>query len=361
MNVTSLLSNPSSDLRKIAIGISLFFLWVGLTLWYIVIFDQSALVLSYNHGEANFTSITHERLLEGEKLKGEFVGEDDNLGIVSVRFEKLPRIPYHQEDRLVFRIKEKGAEEWYYENVYMSGLTFDVPFLPFGFPPISDSKGKTYQFETESLEGNHVNGVILSDRNPILVSKYQKNKEVLLSNPPKLAEFLYKKIMNSLSTVDVAYSSFIFSLPLIFYLIWISPLKKYLIIPLSTFMFVKSKLLGKKILGKKFKYFASTISSVILHWMITILVVSILIDILLLQIHNDLIYVSAVGLWLFLMYFYKKDCRASIVTGLGLLLIAPTAYELQNINTAEKASAWAFMFFSAGVVQAIFSLRKSKK
>src|SRR5690606_4297168 len=121
--IYSILKNPTSKSRKIVIAFLLFILWFALTVWYIIIFDESVLVLSYNHGEENFTSIAYDRLLEGEKLAGEFVAQDENLGIVALRFEKLPRIPWDQEDKLIFRIKEAGADTWYYTGEYMSGLT----------------------------------------------------------------------------------------------------------------------------------------------------------------------------------------------------------------------------------------------
>lgn len=301
-------------------------LWFVLTFWYIIMFDQSVLVISYNHSADNFTSITHNRLLKGQKLAGEFVAKDNNLGIVALRFKSFQRIPYKDEDILVFRLKEKGARSWYYQNQYRSGLTFDVPFLPFGFPKIADSRGKTYIFELESLKGNSFNGVALSSRRPFLVSKYQMDKSELLHNPRQLVSFLITKFSNSFYTIDITYSSTVFALLFLFYLfILIHP---RILLPNYTF---------------------------------PILIISLLIiDIVYLQVLNDLLYLFIVPLWLWVAARTKMDSQYTFGTGLFLLAFSPLFLQLNNTSAAETAGAWAFMFFVAGLIQAMGELRSAK-
>ena len=104
--------------------ILLFFLWLFLTFWYIIIFDQSVLVISYGHGKDSFAKFTNHKILRGELVSGQFVAIDDNLGIVALRFQSSQRVPYEQEDSLLFRLKEKGTSQWYYENTYRSTFSW---------------------------------------------------------------------------------------------------------------------------------------------------------------------------------------------------------------------------------------------
>lgn len=298
-------------------------IWFILTFAYIVMFDQSVLVISYNHSADNFTSSTHNRLLKGQKLAGEFIAKEDNLGIVAMRFKSFQRIPFKDEDMLVFRLKEKGQKNWYYQNKYRSGLTFDVPFLPFGFPKIADSRGKTYIFELESLKGNSFNGVALSSRQPFLVSKYQMNKSELLHNPRQLVSFLITKFANSFYTIDITYSSTVFALLFLFYL----------------FILIQPRIL-------------------LPNYTFPVLIISlIIIDIVYLQVLNDLLYLFIVPLWLWVSVREKIDSKYAFGTGLFLLAFSPLFLQLNNTSAAETAGAWAFMFFVTGLIQAMWELR----
>lgn len=301
-------------------------IWFVLTFAYIVMFDQSALVISYNHSADSFTSITHNRLLKGQKLAGEFIAKEDNLGIVAMRFKSFQRIPFKDEDMLVFRLKEKGQRDWYYQNEYRSGLTYDVPFLPFGFPVIHESKGKTYQFELESRKGNTYNGVALSTRQPFLVSKYQMDKSELLHNPRQLISFLITKFTNSFHTIDITYSSVIFALLFLFYL----------------FILLQPRIL-------------------LPHYTFPVLIIFLLIiDIVYLQVLNDLLYLFIVPLWLWVAARTKMDSRYTFGAGLFLLVFSPVFLQLNNTSAAETAGAWAFMFFVTGLIQAMGELRSAK-
>jgi hypothetical protein len=327
--------------------------WFVLTYWYIIKYDQSFMILSYNHNESNFESITHNRLLEGEKLTGEFVAPADNLGIVAMRFKSFQRIPYRNEDNLVFRIKEKGEAQWYYENDYRSGFVYDVPFLPFGFPVIANSIGKTYVFELESLKGNQVNGVALSSRDPFLVTKYQANANELKNDYIALITFAWKKFLNSFSTIDIAYSSFVFSLPLLTYLFWRSPVKGKTINTFSIFV----DRYGNKVLGKKYRYFENSSEDFVSYYVYYLIIAVILIDIVILQVYNDLLYIVIGGIWLFLTKQSKLDGKYSVIVGLLLLCLAPVYLQLNVTNTAEKSAAWAFILIVVGMISTILSAR----
>ena len=214
--------------KYILIPSLLLLFWFGLTSLYIYTFDTTLSVISYIHGKENITNNNYSKLLKGQKLIGEFVAKDDNLGIVSVKFKTFLRPAYKNEDIILFRIKEKGKDIWIAENTYRNGLMYEASPFPFGLPKIPDSKGRRYYFEIESLNGNQNNSIALSDKNQILFSKYQVNKADLLKNKTLFLDFAFKKYFNSLLTTDVRFSSIIYMIPLIFYLIWISSIGKKL-------------------------------------------------------------------------------------------------------------------------------------
>ncbi len=201
-------------------------LWVLLTILYVVNFDTSFSIWSYNHQSTDIKNLNYNLIYKGETFKGEFMAQDNNLGIVSLRFQTYIRPPYSLEDQYLFKIKESGAKNWYYQNTYRNGLIYDVPLFPFGFPQIPDSKGKTYDFEITALNTNSVNALSISTRYPVLQSKYKYSGPELLHNKKELISFLVIKFSNAFKTPDVIFTSFIYFLPFLFYLIWISFLKK---------------------------------------------------------------------------------------------------------------------------------------
>ncbi len=350
-----------NSFKKIIFGVLLFFVWILLTAWYVVIYDQSFFITFQAHQEENFIDLSHDRLLKGEKISGEFKAERDNLGIVSLRFKKFLRIPYDQEDTLIFRIKEKDSSQWYYENEYRSGLTYDVPFLPFGFPLIPDSKGKIYYFELESLRGNSVNGVVLSEREPILVTKYEADRGLVFSNLNELFNFLNEKFLRALLTIDIFYSSVIFALPLVFYFLHFTSFGKRVMEYVPKFIISRLEAFGKKLFGRKYKQTIVILSSFFYHWMLIILIVLLFFDIFFLQILNDLLYILVIFLWIIILKIYRKDRVQSFRLGIVLLIISPMALAFSNVDVAEKAAVWAFAFFIAGLIQAFLEIRKKRK
>jgi len=267
--------------KWLIIPLCLFGLWFILTLWNIIVFHQSFLIVSYSHSSDNFTQLTNDKLLKGEKITGEFIAQEPNLGIVGIRFKSFQRVAYKDEDALVFRLKEKSQKDWYYENTYRSGFIYDLPFLPLGFPLISDSKGKTYVFELQSLKGNEKNGVALSTREPILESKYQADKAELVASPITLLAFGAKKFFNSFDNIDIVYSSLLFSLPLVFYLLWLFPFAKRL-----------HKQTLQKLKKHKVKNGVVITTKITIQYIfLSILLITIVINIFTLQINNDLVYI----------------------------------------------------------------------
>lgn len=130
-------------------------------------------------------------LLKGEIISGKIKSTENNFGILLFRFAKLSNIV---SDKVVFRIKRGGENKWYYENNYKANQFQPDEYFTFGFPPISESKNKSYVFELESTSGTYKNGIGISMEEPqtALVYKYAKND---LKNANTLSSFVYKKFV----------------------------------------------------------------------------------------------------------------------------------------------------------------------
>jgi len=148
--------------------------------------------------EIKKTGKTSEHLLKGEKIVGKVVASENNLGIVLIRFSQLSAIV---TDRVAFRIKETGAEKWYFENSYNANQFQSESYFTFGFPAIGDSKNKTYIFEVVSLAGTGKNGIGLSPKKPKIAFVYKFAKEDLLS--VNIFTFIQRKLTYTLNNVDI--------------------------------------------------------------------------------------------------------------------------------------------------------------
>ena len=341
-------SLKSKVFRLVVVPLSLLILWLGLTGLYIISFDTSLSVLSYIHGRDSFTKFTYNKVLKGDKISGQFKAAENNLGIVSVKFQTFIRPPYLSEDTLVFRIKEKNAKEWFSVNSYRDGLMYDAEPFPFGFPKIANSQGKTYQFEIDSLSGNQYNSVALSDKGQILFSKYQVSKSLLLHDKKELVMFVIKKIVSSILTTDVRFSSFIYLLPLLFYLLWISPFGNKFIHPfVSRF--------------RRFLFPVNMVKYLPQYYLNWIMILIVLLDIFIIQLTNDVVYLVMIGLWIAILSAYKLTSKTTFLFAILLLCMPPYFLVFKDSSTAEKADVWAFMFLIAGVIQALMELKSPEK
>lgn len=339
-------------INKNLIFISILILfWLSLTLIYIFNSDLGLTVLSYNEGKESFNNLTYKKLYKGDKITGEFKAHEDNLGIISIRFKTSIKPPYDKEDLIVFRIKERGITKWYYENTYKDGLIFNYPFYPFGFPPIQNSKNKYYDFEIESLNGNSINAVSISDKNQTLFSRYQIPKSVILHDKKSLLDFLVKKFLSAILTTDIRFSSFVYSLPLIFYILWGTRVKRYTIIPLRRRLNFLTEFIVNSAFFNKISPFLWPLKSVSLSISDCLIILTTVIDIFIIQINNDLIYIVAMGLWIVTLKANNFESKKPFIFAIILLIIPPIFLNFGDVQTAEKAALWSFAFLVAGTVQ----------
>jgi len=346
----------SKFIKFTIIPLLLLLLWFGLTCSYIIHLDTAFSLLSYNLPKTVFTHVQQGKLEKGDFVSGEFRAQENNLGILSLRFETFFRPAYKNEDALLFQIKQKDARNWYYENEYRDGLVYDVPFFPFGFPIINDSRGKIYEFRITSLRGDENNSVAMSERWQNIAAKYKFTKQELLQNKTEFLLFSVKKFISSLQTIDVLFSSLVYLLPLFFYLILLSPLGKNLKKPL---IFIGQKLSGfgrstfLKFLLPSFK--ASQRFSIV--FFDTVLLGVALIDGLYLQLGNDFVYLLVPILWIFVQRYFRFTSRKTFIVGISFLFFPPIFLQFNLGQIAENMAVWAYLFLVAGTIQLLIELR----
>ena len=101
------------------IPILLLVLGFGLAIAGILSSDEAFPVLVKRHSRQELNLFPGKKLLFGQRIQGEFKSMENNLGIVAVRFDTSQR---NDNERINFRLKEKGEGDWYYENIYHSSL-----------------------------------------------------------------------------------------------------------------------------------------------------------------------------------------------------------------------------------------------
>lgn len=141
------------------------------------------------HNWQQFTDKRDKRILAHQKIQGEFTATNNRLGIVEIKFNVFYETIH---DTLIFRIKEKGDTDWYYQSEH-NNIVQTQGFFPFGFPVISNSKNKIYEFELESVFGNDERALSLSSQSPFFLTKYSFPLNYLKQNKKEIGSFILAK------------------------------------------------------------------------------------------------------------------------------------------------------------------------
>src|SRR3989344_3438303 len=119
-------------------------------------------------------------LVANQIIHGEFRATSDNLGMVKLRVRTYNRI---NTTHIRFQLREKGTTKWLVSNQYTVDRFPDGLLYPFGFPVITHSKGKTYEFTLESLDGTTDNTIGIEDGYHDVATQYVFHKSEIFSNP----------------------------------------------------------------------------------------------------------------------------------------------------------------------------------
>jgi len=275
-------------------------------------------VLLYDSKVINTSANYNNKLIKGLVVKGEFIAKQNNLGAITISFAPMDKVRYDEEDDLYFRIKEVGRDGWYYQNKYKSGLIQENPDLPFGFPSILNSKNKLFQFEIISLNGNSKNAVSLDKNSPDLTAVYQFPMGGIRENKMMFANFLFEKMINMFSVGNYFVSSFIYLLPLIAYLYFISKFKR--------------------------KY--------------SLVVFLVLFDCFFIAGVYDWIFWAITILWTISVWKLKLTSHLSFKLALSLLVISFFFQLFTQQSIAVKTALWSYMFLAIAVIGELVKSRK---
>lgn len=276
-------------------------------------------VLTENHYENELTSWKTSELRANQKIKGEFVAKKENLGIVAVRFNTFNRI---NKDEVIFRIKEKGQKDWFYENTYKVDQFQPNEFFTFGFPLQTSSEGKSYQFEIVSTKGKRGDAVAISYDSPVIyLTKYQFSGRELLDNKSEFGNFLITKVNDIFLYTNYSNNlQPLFFLPLIIYAFWL-----LLRIPF------------------------------IVHFAVLGFFILLFIDIFIvkesyLRIHELGIFIFLVSAFIILTLKYKLESTGIFWLGIFFFILSPFLVVFGDLETAERAGKWGFVLFGLGTI-----------
>lgn len=286
--------------------------------------------LVYPHSSKQLAQYPKNKLLKGEKIKGEFVAKDDYLGMITIGFKDYVKHDYNEEDLINFRIKEKGSQDWYYSSDYKSGAIEDQFPFPFGFPLIGDSKQKTYQFEITSLSGNENNAVELNTLNPQFTAVHKFAKSDILINSNRVIRFMIKKIATSFTNIDFLLNSALYLLPLFIYV----------------FIYEMRKM----------------VSQMMVRLPIFILLF-VCIDIFIIrEVYIGILLLFIIG-WFISIRQYHLDSKSSYMLAFIFLAIWLPLMYFNTKYIQNKLNIWVYFFLFTGTIQAIIEEKypKSKR
>lgn len=308
---------------KLITALSLICLWIALLGIQILIVEKSFTLISENYSKNVFDLGDNQSDVSARKFSATFTSKDDYLGIVSINFDQRNKIT---SGNMLFRIKEVGDREWYYENIYDVRQLNDLSFYPFGFPIIDNSDGKNYEIEVELTETHSKYAELkLSKNSPAITTLHKYPKEPLIESRASFAAFLYKRVLNIIHNNYQLFGSVICLLPFISYLF-------------------------RLILNRR--HFTKAL--------IIIIVATILIDTILIFQFFDMAYVTIAVMWHLLLRKVKNPSKYSYEVGFGLLGLSTVAQIVGSTNIVEKSASWAFMFFVTGLILNIGEIRKKQ-
>jgi len=298
--------------------------------WFLssIIFNNklSFSVLLYNHSTNDIQKLPEGKFLKGDQIKGEFKAKDNNLGLLSLRFDQYAKHDFASEDVVLFRLREKGDKEWYYTNNYRASLLDKNLTLLIGFPLISDSKGKIYQFEIESQLGNQNNALEISRKKTAFFTGYQYSKREILKSRQKTLQFLTKKTVTSYTNFDFLLNSTLFLTPLFLY-------------AFAYLLFYSS--------------YSSKISLYGYDWSLGLLIVAPL-DIFMIQEMYYGIFLFTLLAWVFYVLYKKLESRYTFIFSFALIFIWIGLLILHINKFQNKINVYVYLFLIIGTVQAVF-------
>lgn len=308
--------------------------WVFFVFYKAFIIEHVISIVTEAYSSASLVEKPSDRLLQGEKIVGQFTATYDHLGIIGFRFWNYNQI---NKDRVIFRIKQQGAAEWHYVYQYATDQFPANGYFTFGFPIIDDSKDKTYTFEIESMAGTMEDSVGPSKQNPMFIAKYQYPKQLITSSPYAFASFAVLKLHNLIKNSEFTSFIYIYLLPAILYILYILGPGKSLtrtfgwqfrdvIFKVRIFLFVNKIGLSHILILSGF-----------------------LVDIFFVK-TGDLTLSILILMFLGIWWVYKRSFDELFVLAVTALILGIVVYYLGETAIAERAGSWVWIFLAVWVI-----------
>lgn len=344
---------------------------VGFTIYHILTYDAYFTVMPVTQDQNSTLQIPQNDLVDGDVIKGKFEATLNNLGAVGIRLKDTHFQTVPDDFHVVFRIKEKGAKTWYSSNSYLGGQFHELNLFPFGFPLISNSKGKMYEFELFTKEANIYNAPTI-DTNQTVVGEYALQKSDL-KKPANAIKYIEGKLVYLFHHLGGVLYILIYFLPLYtyFYLLaekeriiipfWFSLillipfLRKIIVMPTVALINYIYKMLYKyKILDTHESVEAVPAVTILLFF-------AILMDIFFIDVTDNLLLTIIFFLWGITTAIYRIKLQSSFLLALGFLMLSLLLLLVKFDTFANQAAIWAYLFLVMGAVHALVSVRFSKE
>ncbi len=297
---------------------------LGSVMFYKYLFDNGFGFFNFlTYGtNVDLISTRSGELLAGDKVFGRFTATYPNMGIVSVRFNNGNR---DSDDEIIFRLKEEGGRKWYYEAVYKTDQFLPGKLFPFGFPGVTDSSGKNYIFELESVKGIKGRGIFLDRTEPVFTVVSFFNRGEVTSDRKKAIDFVLQKLLNVVNDKENLTSVLIYFLPLTLYIIFLITL------------------------GSSF------------HFLLSATLIPIVLDIFYLHLNSYVLTFSIIFFWVLTIYRHKFGHQISASLGILFLAITPIFRIFELHSFAQKSGVWAYLFLCVAVIQKFYNFNKKNQ
>ncbi len=134
-----------------------------------------------------------------------FVSQENQMGVllvhltntVGAKHTTMVRIDPNKHQLFEIRIKEKGAKNWYASQDTSPAEIGNSSSYPFGFPPIVNSKGKTYTVALSMKDIDYTSTILFNKDTYPLTTVHQLPKLTILKSPTKLLSLMEGKLQTA--------------------------------------------------------------------------------------------------------------------------------------------------------------------
>jgi hypothetical protein len=308
----------------------------------ILFHDFSPSVLSFNHNSRTDFKTEFKNIKNGDELTGSFKAVENNLGILSLQFKSLSPV----KGTLQFTLFDDNNTKLAY-NEYDTRQLYYLSEYPFGFPIIENSKGKTYHFKIAFLADNKDAQEALKINESNLITKYKFDSKKIISEPELLFNFIFKKIVFTLSLVGQTK----------FYVLYFLPLLLLLLVNVTFHLKIISQEKFQKFFTKlkKSKYIFFIKKRLLHEYPVFLLAHAIYV--LFFPFESTLLAVIIVLVWSTYLYRFKLDASSTFVhcALFSTLLVPLVVFGFSEMII--KALVLLFFFLVIGLAQSIIEIK----